>query len=98
MTVLAIVEDWCPDVIANLPIFARIEEVVSVHRPIAGALSVREHEGARQRVIPALGDRSHIPTLRSFSAGSVVSSVVLIELVIAITRTKSGTTKPPRLS
>ena len=81
VTVLAIVEDWCPDVIANLPIFARIEEVnPSI---ILRVLFRPEHE-ALANAYPGAGDRSHIPTYVVFSRiGEELG--VLIERPAAIT-------------
>jgi len=57
--VLAIVESWCPDVIATLPVFARISE-------LAPAISLRILPRPAFREIadayPDADGRSHIPT------------------------------------
>jgi hypothetical protein len=73
--VLAIVEDWCPDVVANLPIFARIAEETG---------AIRLHVVVRGEATRDVADsypyegRSHIPTY-VFSVGDGEDLGVIVE-------------------
>jgi hypothetical protein len=72
--ILAIVEDWCPDVVANLPIVARLAEAservglhVLVRGPETGDVAdAYPHEG-----------RSHIPTYVVFDAAGAELGVIV---------------------
>jgi hypothetical protein len=83
LTVLALVEEWCPDVIANLPIFARIEDL----NPLVSldVLYRPEHEAVATAYSSAVTGRSHIPTYVLLDVGRR-ELAVLIERPQAITR------------
>lgn len=75
--VLAIVEDWCPDVVANLPILARIAEDTGKIR-----LHVLVRDDRTRDVADAypFEGRSHIPTY-------VISDPAGVELGVIVERT-----------
>lgn len=75
--VLAIVEDWCPDVVANLPIVARLAEATDQLR-----LHVLIRDDATRDVADAYPyeGRSHIPTY-------VFSDAAGVELGVIVERT-----------
>lgn len=81
LIVLAIVEDWCPDVVANLPVFAKIADLnprLELH------VLFRPDHRALADAYPGPGERSHIPTYVVFSkAGEELA--VLIERPPVIT-------------
>jgi len=82
LRLFAIVEEWCPDVIANLPIFARISEAnpaVSLH-----ILYRPDHRPIADAYPGPVTNRSHIPTYVLFDAQDRELGV-LIERPAAIT-------------
>jgi len=82
LRLFAIVEEWCPDVIANLPIFARISEAnpaVSLH-----VLYRPDHRPIADAYPGPVTNRSHIPTYVLFDAQDRELGV-LIERPAAIT-------------
>jgi hypothetical protein len=60
LTLLAIVEEWCPDVLANLPLFAHVSEINPaidlrvLYRP--------DHQAVANAYPGPVTGRSHIPT------------------------------------
>lgn len=81
-TLLAIVEDWCPDVIANLPMLARVEEL---NPNISLRVLDRPDHQALANAYPGPSGRSHIPTYVLFDSQGGERGV-LVERPEAITR------------
>jgi hypothetical protein len=74
--ILAIVEDWCPDVVANLPIVQRFAEA-SPH--VTLRVLVRDEETADVANAYPFEGRSHIPTYVVFAAGEGPELGVIVE-------------------
>lgn len=85
IAILAIVEDWCPDVAANLPIISRIADETGVLR-----LHVLIRDDAHRDIADAYPyeGRSHIPTYVFFAPdgtelGVIVERPAPIRVIVA---------------